>query len=70
LATRAPGSDSGVMHLRVWHAIRDATARGLIFNFRGLGTPGGRLFYTGSVTRSRHAASRPVSASAIAWPTR
>jgi len=47
LATRAPGSDNGVMSLLIWHAIRDATARGLIFDFDGLGTPGSRLFYTG-----------------------
>jgi hypothetical protein len=47
LATRAPESDNGVMSLLVWQAIRDATARGLIFDFDGLGTPGSRLFYTG-----------------------
>jgi len=47
LATRAPGSDNGVMSLLVWHAIRDATARGLMFDFDGLGTPGSRVFYTG-----------------------
>jgi predicted nucleic acid-binding protein len=47
LATRALASDNGVMSLLVWDAIRDATARGLMFDFDGLGTPGSRLFYTG-----------------------
>ena len=47
LATRAPKSDNGVMSLLVWHAIQDAAARGLIFDFDGLGTAGSRLFYAG-----------------------
>jgi hypothetical protein len=47
LASRTPGSDNGVMSLLVWHAMRDAAASGLIFDFDGLGTPGSRVFYTG-----------------------
>ncbi len=47
MATRALGIDNGAMSLLVWHAMRDASGRGLVFDFDGLGTPGSRLFYTG-----------------------
>ena len=47
LATRAPASDNGAISLLVWHAIREAHARGLVFDFDGVGTPGSRLFFTG-----------------------
>ena len=47
LATRAPTSDNGAISLLIWHAIRDAHARGVVFDFDGVGTPGSRLFFTG-----------------------
>lgn len=47
MATRATGVDNGAMSLLVWDAMRDASRRGLTFDFDGLGTPGSRLFYTG-----------------------
>lgn len=47
MSTRAPGIDNGAMSLLVWHAMRDASGRGLIFDFDGMGAPGARLFYTG-----------------------
>ncbi|MEJ1975934.1 MAG: GNAT family N-acetyltransferase [Acetobacteraceae bacterium] len=47
LATRSRESDNGVMSLLVWNAICDAAARGLVFDFDGVGTPGSRLFFTG-----------------------
>jgi hypothetical protein len=45
VATRAAVSDNGVMSLLLWHAIRQASAQGLIFDFDGVGTPGSRLFF-------------------------
>ena len=47
LATRAPSSDNGAVSLLIWHAVRDAHARGLVFDFDGVGTPGSRIFFTG-----------------------
>lgn len=47
LATRSQTSDNGVVSLLIWHAIRDAHARGLVFDFDGVGTLGSRLFFTG-----------------------
>jgi hypothetical protein len=47
LATRSPGSANGAVALLIWHAIRDAHARGLTFDFDGVGTRGSRLFFTG-----------------------
>ena len=60
LATRAPKSDNGAISLLVWHAIRDAHARGLVFDFDGVGTPGSRLFFTGfgGVVTPRYIVSR------------
>ena len=47
LATRSASSDNGAISLLIWHAIRDAHARGLTFDFDGVGTPGSRLLFTG-----------------------
>ena len=47
LATRAPGSDNGVMAMLVWDAIREASAAGLTFDFDGVLTPGNRVFFSG-----------------------
>lgn len=46
LATRASESANGAISLLVWQAIRDAAAKGLLFDFDGLGTPGSRIFFT------------------------
>ena len=47
LATRAVGSDNGVMAMLVWDAIREASAAGLAFDFDGVLTPGNRVFFAG-----------------------
>lgn len=46
LASRASESANGAISLLVWEAIRDAAAKGLLFDFDGLGTPGSRIFFT------------------------
>ncbi len=60
LATRAPTADNGAISLLIWHAIRDAHARGLLFDFDGVGTPGSRLLFTGfgGVITPRYIVSR------------
>jgi hypothetical protein len=47
LSTRSDHADNGVMSLLIWHALRQAAASGLVFDFDGVGTPGSRLFFTG-----------------------
>lgn len=47
LSTRSSEADNGVISLLLWHAIRDAAGRGIVFDFDGIGTSGSRLFFTG-----------------------
>jgi Acetyltransferase (GNAT) domain len=47
MSTRNENGHSGAMAALVWHAIRDAAARKLVFDFDGLATPGSIMFYAG-----------------------
>jgi len=47
LSTRTPDSGNGAITLLLWSAIQNAAARGLVFDFYGLGYRGAVMFYTG-----------------------
>ena len=47
MSSRTENSHNGAMTALTWHAIRDASARGLVFDFDGLATPGSIIFYAG-----------------------
>ncbi len=47
LTTRGEQAGNGAVSLLIWDAIRDCAARGLVFDFDGVATPGSRVFYTG-----------------------
>jgi hypothetical protein len=47
LSTRSDNAANCAVSLLIWRAIQDSVARGLIFDFDGVATPGSRLFYTG-----------------------
>jgi hypothetical protein len=47
LTTRSESAGNGAVALLIWHAIRESTARGRVFDFDGVATAGSRLFYTG-----------------------
>ncbi len=60
LSTRRPDSGNGAVSLLLWHAMQDAAARGLIFDFEGVVTSGSALFFTGfgGVIKPRYVVSR------------
>lgn len=61
LATRTPASHNGVVSRLVWEAMRDSAARGLTFDFGGVGLQGNTvLFYTafGGEVRPRYVVHR------------
>ncbi len=60
LTTRDAGAGNGVVALLLWQAIQQSAARGLIFDFDGVGVQGSRLFFTGfgGVVRPRYIVSR------------
>lgn len=68
LTTRAPDSGNGAVALLLWNAIQDSAARGLIFDFDGVGLEGSRLFFTGfgGIVRPRYIAARYTLAHKIA----
>ncbi len=45
MSTRAPDSGNNIATLLLWNAIRDAMARGLIFDFDGVPSAGAVVFY-------------------------
>ena len=47
LTTRDQNAGNGAVALLLWKAIHDSAARGLIFDFDGIGVNGSRLFFTG-----------------------
>ena len=47
LTTRRRDAGNGAVSLLLWDAMRDIAARGLIFDFEGVVTSGGALFFTG-----------------------
>jgi hypothetical protein len=47
MTTRSPDSGNSAVTLLLWQAIRDAMARGLIFDFDGIASAGAVLFYAG-----------------------
>ena len=47
LSTRSSDAGNGATSLLIWEAIQHAVARGLIFDFAGLGTRGSVLLYAG-----------------------
>jgi hypothetical protein len=47
MTTRSAAANNGAGTALVWHALRDAARRQLIFDFDGLATPGSIMFYTG-----------------------
>ena len=47
LTTRSPAADNGVVSLLLWHAIKLANSKALVFDFDGVGTAGSRLFFSG-----------------------
>ena len=60
LSTRRPDSGNGAVSLLLWQAMQDVAARGLIFDFEGVITSGGALFFTGfgGVIKPRYVVSR------------
>jgi hypothetical protein len=60
LTTRDEDAGNGVVALLLWQAIQQSAARGLIFDFDGVGLQGSRLFFTGfgGVVRPRYIVSR------------
>ncbi len=64
LSMRDRGRDDGATSMLVWHAIRRAAARSLIFDFDGLFTRGNRVFFTGfgGTVRPRFCATRKTLA--------
>lgn len=47
MSTRSHDAHNGAISYLIWEAIQDASSRGLIFDFDGLGTKGSNLFYLG-----------------------
>lgn len=47
LSTRRRDAENGATAMLLWEAIQQASARGLIFDFDGLLTPGNRVFFLG-----------------------
>ncbi len=47
LSTRTPSSGNSANTMLLWEAIRDTMARGLIFDFDGVGSSGAVLFFAG-----------------------
>ena len=47
LSTRTESSHNGAVSLLIWTAIKESQRMGLMFDFHGVSTYGGRLFYTG-----------------------
>jgi hypothetical protein len=47
LSTRSLDAGNGAVSLLLWHAIREVTARGLIFDFEGVVTSGSAFFFNG-----------------------
>ena len=47
LTTRSPDADNSMVSLLVWHCIKMASAKSLVFDFDNVGTPGSRLFFAG-----------------------
>ena len=47
LTTRSPAADNGMVSLLVWHGIKLANEKSLVFDFDNVGSPGSRLFYSG-----------------------
>jgi hypothetical protein len=60
LTTRDAEAANGVVALLLWQAIQQIAARGLIFDFDGVGVQGSRWFFTGfgGVVRPRYIVSR------------
>lgn len=60
LTTRTQEAGNGAVALLLWTAIRESAARGLIFDFDGVGMEGSRVFYTGfgGMTEPRYTVSR------------
>ncbi len=47
LTTRSASAANGTVSLLLWHAIKMANERSLVFDFDNVGSPGSRLFYSG-----------------------
>jgi hypothetical protein len=60
LTTRDAGAGNGAVAMLLWHAIKQSAARGLIFDFDGIGVNGSRVFFTGfgGEVRPRYIASK------------
>lgn len=60
MSTRDGGSGNGATSLLLWDAIKHAAAKGLIFDFAGLGNEGTVLFYSGfgAIVTPRYVAVR------------
>ena len=64
LTTRDQDAGNGAVALLLWHAIQESAARGLIFDFDGVGINGSRLFFTGfgGEVKPRYIVSRYTAA--------
>ena len=47
LSSRSAHADNGAVSLLVWHAIKLAAAKNLVFDFDNVGEPSSRLFFSG-----------------------
>ncbi len=67
LTTRDAGAGNGAVAMLLWQAIKDSAARGLIFDFDGIGVNGSRVFFTGfgGEVRPRYIVSRHSTAHRI-----
>lgn len=60
MSTRRSDSGNGAIPLLIWHAIKWASARGLLFDFDGVASPGSILLFSGfgGATAPRYIASK------------
>ncbi|RYY92357.1 MAG: GNAT family N-acetyltransferase, partial [Comamonadaceae bacterium] len=73
MSTRDPAvSDNGAVSQLLWHCIRDAAARGLVFDFDGISSPGTARFYAGfgATMGPRYSVSRASTGYQLAMAAR
>jgi Acetyltransferase (GNAT) domain len=64
MSTRAANAGNGDVSLLIWEAIKDASQRGIVFDFDGLSSPGGVIFFAGfgAVVSPRYVVTRSMKA--------
>lgn len=72
MCARTPEAHNGAMSLLVWEAMKDISARGLIFDFDGINSSSSVLFFTefGGTISPRYIVTRSTLAGGIALATK